>query len=105
MSDEAGVSGALDAAVRRLERAVGQLELRIDALVSEAGGAAAGLFEQDRAKLAADLDAARGRERELEEAGQLASAALGRAIADIRAALGPEPENDPGKHDSVSEEA
>ena len=38
--------------------------------------------------LAEALDAARGRERELESAGAAASAALDRAIAQVRAALG-----------------
>jgi hypothetical protein len=80
--------GGLDSAILRLERAVGQLELRMNGLLSEAQGASGGLFEQDRSKLAAELDAARSRERELEAAGALASQALGRAIADIRAALG-----------------
>jgi hypothetical protein len=88
MMREAGDGGALDAAIRRLDRAVAQLELRMGALLSEAEGASGGLFDQDRAKLAGELDAARGRERELEAAGALASRALGRAIADIRAALG-----------------
>ena len=46
-----------------------------------------GMFEDDRAKLSAELDAARGRERELAQAGEQASQALGRAIAEIRAAL------------------
>jgi hypothetical protein len=48
------------------------------------------LFDQDRAQLASDLDAARARERELEEAGAQASAALAKAISEIRAALGGE---------------
>ncbi len=80
--------GGLDQAIVRLERAVSQLEHRVGALLAEAEGANSNLFEQDRAKLAAELDAARGRERELEEAGALASRALDRAIIDIRAALG-----------------
>ena len=50
-----------------------------------------GLFDQDRSRLAAELDAARARERALEEAGAQASQALGRAIEEIRAALGDEP--------------
>ena len=48
---------------------------------------AGGLFDQDRAKLAAELDQSKARERELEEAGAQASAALGRAIQEIKAAL------------------
>jgi hypothetical protein len=88
MMREAGDGGALDAAIRRLDRAVAQLEVRMTALAGEAQSAGGGLFDQDRAKLAGELDAARGRERELEAAGALASRALGRAIADIRTALG-----------------
>jgi hypothetical protein len=100
-------STALDLAVRRLERAVSQLEQRIAAKAAEAEralvaakaasastpavGSAPGLFEDlERARLLADLDAAREREKALEEAGEQASVALGRAIAEIRAALGDE---------------
>ena len=85
---DTGDGGGLDAAILRLERAVSQLEHRVGALLTENEGANGGLFDQDRSKLAAELDAARGRERELEAAGELASQALGRAISDIRAALG-----------------
>jgi hypothetical protein len=104
MSEEPGAGGALDAAIQRLDRAVAQLERRMGALMIEAEGSNGGLFDQDRAKLAADLDAARGRERELEAAGQQASAALGRAIAGIRAALGDD-DGDADEHHAVSEEA
>lgn len=90
-----GTVGALEAALHRLDQAVAQLDLRIGALSAKAEGSNGGLFDADRAQLAADLDAARGRERDLEDAGLQASAALGRAIADIRAALGEdEDEND-----------
>jgi hypothetical protein len=90
MIEEAQESGSLDVAIHRLDRALGQLELRLSSLVSEVEQANNGLFDQDRAKLAAELDAARSRERELEIAGALASQALGRAIADIKTALGEE---------------
>jgi hypothetical protein len=81
-----GGESALDAAAKRLERAVHLLEQRLGD--SRHGGTAeGGLFDQDRAKLAAELDEARARERELEMAGAEASAALGRAILEIRAAL------------------
>ncbi|MDR3512090.1 MAG: DUF4164 family protein [Caulobacteraceae bacterium] len=90
MIDEAQESGTLDVAIHRLDRALGQLELRLTALITEVDSANNGLFDQDRTKLAAELDAARSRERELEIAGSLASQALGRAIADIRAVLGEE---------------
>lgn len=79
---------ALDLAVRRLERAIAMLESRLDEKVAVASAEAGGLFDQDRARLAAELDAARARERALEEAGAQASEALGRAIQEIRAALG-----------------
>ncbi|MEP6967248.1 MAG: DUF4164 family protein [Pseudomonadota bacterium] len=88
MADEASQSGRLDVAVRRLERAMALLDQRLAVRLAEAGARAGDLFDQDRAQLAADLDAARGRERELEEAGAQASAALAGAIADLRSALG-----------------
>jgi hypothetical protein len=78
---------ALDLAAKRLERAIALLEQRLAVRLKAAGAEADGLFDQDRAKLAAELDLARARERELEEAGAEASAALGRAILEIRAAL------------------
>jgi hypothetical protein len=90
MTGEADGS-ALDLAVRRLERAVAMLESRMTDRMAEAGAEAGGLFDQDRARLAAELDAAKARERALEEAGAQASQALGRAIEEIRAALGDEP--------------
>ena len=79
---------SIEMAARRLERAVVMLEQRLSRLSGEAD--AGGLFDQDRAKLAAELDASRARERALEEAGAQASEALGRAIAEIRSALGRE---------------
>ena len=87
MTSEA-TDGVLEAALQRLDRAVAQLEVRVNNLIDTAEGANGELFDMDRAKLAAELDAARARERDLEAAGSQASAALGRAIADIRAALG-----------------
>ncbi|RAK59153.1 hypothetical protein DJ021_04725 [Phenylobacterium hankyongense] len=88
--DTAGES-ALDLAAKRLERAVAMLEHRLAERLKTAGAEAGGLFDQDRAKLAAELDQARARERELEAAGAEASAALGRAILEIRAALNDAP--------------
>ena len=95
--------GALEAALHRLDQAVAQLDLRIGALSAKAEGANGGLFDADRAQLAADLDAARGRERDLEAAGLQASAALGRAIADIRAALGEDEDEDLESHPEAAE--
>ena len=73
----------LDQAVKRLDRALSQLEQRL----SKGGVGAGELFDQGDAKLAAELDQARAREKELEAAGAEASAALGRAIAEIKTAL------------------
>ena len=78
---------ALDLAAKRLERAVHVLEQRLGEKLRQAGAEAGGLFDQDRANLAAELDRAKARERELEEAGAQASVALGKAIQEIRAAL------------------
>lgn len=78
---------ALELAARRLDQAVHVLEQRLAQRLKTAGEAVGGLFDADRAKLAAELDDARARERELEAAGAEASAALGRAILEIRAAL------------------
>lgn len=95
-----GETSALDLAARRLERAVALLELRLAAraaaLAVQAPQVASGdLFDGEAARLKAELDAARERERALEQAGAQASVALGRAIAEIRAALGDEgPVND-----------
>ena len=82
-----GADNALDLAARRLEQAIHVLEQRLAKRLKAAGDEAGGLFDQDRANLAAQLDEARARERELEAAGAEASAALGRAIVEIRAAL------------------
>jgi len=120
-----GEGNALELAARRLERAVSQLEQKITAertarlaafsaaasaaSSSRGAGAAAGepgdpgLFdveaESRAARLAVDLEAARAREKALEEAGEQASEALGRAIAEIRAALGDESLITEGVHD------
>jgi hypothetical protein len=85
--DSMSGESALDLAARRLEQAVNVLEQRLALRLKAAGAEAGGLFDEDRAKLAAELDDSRARERELEEAGAEASAALGRAILEIRAAL------------------
>jgi hypothetical protein len=78
---------AIELAAKRLERAVFLLEQRLAERLKTAGAEAGGLFDQDRAKLATELDEARARERALEEAGAEASAALGRAIREIKGAL------------------
>lgn len=83
---------ALDLAAKRLDRAVATLEQRLTERVKRAGAEAGGLFDQDRANLAAQLDESRARERELEAAGAEASEALGRAIVELRAALASAPQ-------------
>ncbi len=110
-----GEGNALELAARRLERAVAQLDQKlaaeraarpaapVDVHAAASGEPAAGLFDAQAdataVKLAADLDAARAREKALEEAGEQASEALGRAIAEIRAALGDESLITEGVHD------
>jgi hypothetical protein len=89
-----GEGGPLDVAIHRLDRALAQLDVRVAALASTAGAGAGELFDQDRAKLAAELDATRGRERALHEASVQASRALGRAIVEIRATLEDEPDDE-----------
>lgn len=78
---------AIDQAAKRLERAIALLEQRLGELKRRDAADTGGLFDQDRARLAADLDQARARQHELESAGAEASAALGRAIVEIREAL------------------
>jgi len=78
---------ALDLAAKRLERALLILEQRLAERLKQAGEEVGGLFDQDRSKLAAELDESRARERALEAAGAEASAALGRAILEIKQAL------------------
>jgi hypothetical protein len=81
---------ALDLAAKRLDRAVIALEQRLAEKLRTAGAEAGGLFDQDRANLADQLDRARAREKELEAAGAEASQALSRAIAEIKAVVGAE---------------
>jgi hypothetical protein len=89
MKAEAGQGGRLEIAAQKLDRAVTMLEQRLAKRLAEAGAQAGDLFDLDRTKLAADLDAARARERELEEAAAQASEALAHAIAEIKAQIGP----------------
>jgi DNA anti-recombination protein RmuC len=88
MTADADPGGRLQAAAKRLEHVVLMLEQRLASRLAEASAAAGGLIDRERAQLAAELDAARGRQRELEEAGAQASAALARAIGEIRGTLG-----------------
>ena len=102
MTRDASAETAMHAAARRLDRAVAMLESRLGALMSTAKAEAGDLFDQDRANLAFELDAARARERELKAAGEEAASALDRAIAEIRAALH---ERSPTVPDTVLREA
>ena len=86
MIRESAGESALELAAKRLERAVAALEQRLG---KRAGAERGDLFGKDApsAELTAELERARARERELETAGAEASAALGRAIDEIRTAL------------------
>lgn len=85
LSREATGEGQLNEAMRRLDHALAELE-------SSLGGRdlppEAERYRQERRELARDLEAARARERALEYAAAAASDALGRAAAEVRAALG-----------------
>lgn len=87
MTSDPSAESALDQAARRLDQAIARLEQRMAERIAQAGASADGAVDQDRANLAAQLDAARARERELAEAGAQASEALGRAIEQVRSAL------------------
>lgn len=84
MTDAA--SDGLEAAARRLEQALAGLELRVAARL-EAGGAPPPGGQGDATGLLVELEAERRRGRELEQVAAEASAALGRAAAEVRAAL------------------
>ena len=77
----------LDAAAARLDKALSALEGRYRMLKAQSGRGEGDLFDQDRARLAEDLDRARARARDLEDAAAEASAALGRAAAHVRLIL------------------
>lgn len=86
MSGEAA-GGAVEAAALRLEQGVAELERSFSGRIDTAGRRAVAEAEKDRARLTAELDAARARERALETVAAEASAALGRAADEVRAAL------------------
>ncbi|HEY9235055.1 MAG TPA: DUF4164 family protein [Phenylobacterium sp.] len=81
------VESPLEQAVKRLDRAVSALEQRLAGEAPQGRSKGGDLFDQESAKLASELEKSRLREKELEAAGAEASAALGRAIAEIKAAL------------------
>ncbi|MBI1340769.1 DUF4164 family protein [bacterium] len=91
-SDDPNAS-PLAAAAERLTVAIERLEARVAGLLdgieaSEPHRREAEALRRDRAKLAADLDAAKARERELQKLADEASEALGAAINEVREALG-----------------
>ena len=78
MTADGGFESPVGAAARRLEEAVERLRGRL----------ANRSPTPDSSALSAELAAAKVRERELSDAGAQASAALDRAIGEIRSALG-----------------
>ena len=92
-SSDAIARDSLTAAAQQLELALASLEARLDHLFDRLASAQplereAAALREDRARLANDLDAARARERELQELADEASEALGAAIREVREALG-----------------
>lgn len=99
MAQDLPLESPLELAVRRLEQAVALLEARLAEraaqpredengdLFAAAPAHDHAAHEAEKARLAAELDAARARERALEEVAAEASAAPGRAAAEVRAAL------------------
>lgn len=82
----------LNAAADRLDEALSRLEGALDALFERAGDPGVVRRElaammADRARLADELDASLARERQLQLLADEASAALGAAIEEVRAAL------------------
>ena len=75
---------ALEVAAKRLELALGLMEQRLARAVPVGDS---DHLSQETARLTAELGRAQQREKELESAGAEASAALGRAIAEIQATL------------------
>ena len=94
----------MDTAAGRLDAALKRLEVALDAHLNRAGDPAALKAEiaalvSDRSRIAEELDDALAREQELQKLADAASDALGAAIQEVRAALGPddkEPSNGQG---------
>ncbi|KAA5803951.1 DUF4164 family protein [Alkalicaulis satelles] len=94
----------------RLERAVSAVAARMDGLSRRAGdagaeSAAARSADEDRARLAAALDEARGREHELAGAARDASAALVQAEQALQALLDAKPAPEDPAVDDAEDEA
>ena len=77
--------GSLEAATQRLTQALESLEGKLQSRPADAANGGGG--DGEAVQLRSELNAARERERQLEEAAAEASAALGRAAEQIRAAL------------------
>ena len=89
---------SVTASAAQLDQALGRLERAVDSLFEKSGNIGLmrkelAVMVEDRARLAAELDAALGREEELQALADEASEALGSAIAEVRAALGREGQN------------
>jgi hypothetical protein len=78
----------IDSAVERLDHALERLDQALDGLIDSSRET--DVLLADRAQLADDLDAALVREQALQGLADEASAALGSAIEEVRAALGRE---------------
>lgn len=77
-------------AASALDRALDRLETGVEELCRRGAGsenAVTRILQADRARLAAELDATRGREKALESLAGEASQALGAAISEVKAAL------------------
>ena len=82
-----GGEGSLEAATQRLTQALETLEVKLQGRGPDSGSVGGNGADGDAEQLRSELNAARERERQLEEAAAEASAALGRAAEQIRAAL------------------
>ncbi len=85
----------IDRETARLDAALKRLEGVVEGLLARAGDpetikAEIAALVTDRQRMAEDLDAALAREKELQALADEASGALGAAIEEVRAALGPE---------------
>ena len=80
----------LEAAQKRLERAVEALAARVQAIKAAPPAPARLASSAEAKRLEAELESAHARERQLEQVAAEASAALGRAAAEVRAALAAE---------------
>lgn len=93
---------AMDSAAARLDAALNRLEVALEAHLARAGNPALlkeeiALLALDRAKLVEELADALARETELQALADEASDALGSAIREVRAVLGPEGDDKDGE--------